>query len=286
MASHHGKHARADPSAHERRSGIGSIAWILSALLYLYVATLYMPVLHCGALSLDDASMLRHAAEGSVFDYDPFGHLRLGKNMLFAWLAERPGALVAIRALVVAAHLICIASLQFASTRLFGSRWWGLFAAAIFGLNPTTASAAAWLSASAYVLCMALLWLHLLAGQATVDRRHRGEPWKAYALASALAALLAGLQHELGLLAPLLFIAYRRASDHDDKPDDEPRDRMTMIALGAASAVAALVTFLLRGCLPDGRVRPRSALAACWPLLCAEHALVALGTRRVRRPSP
>jgi hypothetical protein len=202
--------------------------------------------------------MLRHAAAEpgpSVFGYDPFGHLRIGKNALFAWIAARPDAIVIARALIIAAHLMCLAGLQLTSAHLLGSRWWGLLCAAMFGLNPTTASATAWLSASPYVLCMALLWLHVLAGHAALDRRQRLEPWKAYAFASAVGAFLAGLQHELGLLAPLVFLAYRRAR----VPELKSRDRATMFLAWGGSLIAAVVTVILRGAATKPSIAYRMA---------------------------
>ncbi|MEY4514198.1 MAG: hypothetical protein RLZZ450_6320 [Pseudomonadota bacterium] len=186
------------------------VYWCAAGVLYVLACALLWPTLEYGIVGLDDASLLNEFSEApfsSVWGSDHFGHLRPSKNLLF-WLLGRSVEEVAVfRGVLLAVALASGMMLQRLGTRLMGSRWWGLLAAACWLLNPTTVSTVAWLAASNYVLALFFVLGYLqLAGRDPLD-----VPWadKLSMVAAHVALLLAALSHELALLAPLLLLVSR-----------------------------------------------------------------------------
>lgn len=212
--------------------------WAATGALCVVALALLWPVLSYESVGLDDASLLSEfsgADLARIWARDHFGHLRPVKNVLF-WLVARDAELLpSIRVLVLAAAAGSALMLQLLATQVLGSRWWGLLAAACWLLNPTTASVAAWLAASNYVLALffALAYV-LLAGRSPL-----GDAWadRLVMVAAHVALLLAALSHELCLLAPLLLLVTRSPGVRFPSL----QRRTAVLTLAAAVPVSAVV---------------------------------------------
>lgn len=170
----------------------GATFWIVCAVAYAAVALLYWPSVHLAPIALDDAGSLRLPA--GLFAYDRFGHLRPVKNALFLVLSRHGEWLPIWRALLLAIVLGSAALSQALFMQLLGSRPWALLATLCWLLNPIAASVISWLSTANLAICL----LGIVGYVYFAER----------SLVVALAALLlALLSHELGFVAPLLWLA-------------------------------------------------------------------------------
>jgi Tfp pilus assembly protein PilF len=170
----------------------GPTFWVVCAIAYSGAALLYLPSLNLGPISLDDAGSLRFPA--ALFGHDRFGHWRPIKNALFLVLSRHAEWLPIWRAVLLGIVLGSASLSQALVTQLLGSRTWGLLATLCWLLNPITANVISWLSTANLAICL----LGILGFVYFAERS-----WLV-ALASLLIALLS---HELGFVAPLLWIA-------------------------------------------------------------------------------
>jgi tetratricopeptide (TPR) repeat protein len=193
----------------------------LCACQYTLVTWLFWPSLAYEPSSLDDYSQLKNAGArtfAQLLDYDQFGHFRPVKNLLFWLLSHDVGHIGPWRVAILAVFIGSIAIVQALASRLLGSRFAGLAVAALWSLNPTTATVVCWLSTANLVLCLfgSLVYVCLAARALAQPRMARRER---VAIAIALLALLlAALSHELALLAPIALLAHSRALAVGTKP--------------------------------------------------------------------
>jgi tetratricopeptide (TPR) repeat protein len=177
---------------------------VLLVALALFAWSVW-PALSHGPIGLDDKSLLASFAGarlGRVFAYDHFGHLRPVKNLYFWVLANEPALLSFMRALSLFAAGGCAWLVRSAGLKFGASPLVAAVGAALWLLNPTTAVAVSWLSASNYLFALLGVLLYLVL----VERAN--PPWFAFALAH-FALLFAVLSHELALLAPLCALVQR-----------------------------------------------------------------------------
>lgn len=182
--------------------------------------------------ALDDEAQLRalvHAPFARVFSLDHFGHLRPAKSALFWVLAHHPTWFPYGRGLVLGAVIASAVLWQLLCTELVRSWGWGLGVALGWVLNPVCATVLCWLSSANLALCgLGMLVFVLLA-----ERERR---------VGALIALLFALAcHELALLTPLLWLAYRRA-----RGEDIGRRSLPLLAATGALVIAWLVYAVTR----------------------------------------
>jgi tetratricopeptide (TPR) repeat protein len=174
----------------------------LLAALALFAWSVW-PALSHGPIGLDDKSLLASLAGarlGRVFAYDHFGHLRPVKNLYFWVLANEPALLSFMRALSLFAAVGCAWLVRSTGLKLGVSPLMAAVGAALWLLNPATAVAVSWLSASNYLFALLGVLLYLVL----VERAHPLQ----FALAH-FALLFAVLSHELALLAPLCALVQR-----------------------------------------------------------------------------
>jgi hypothetical protein len=193
--------------------------WLVCVIAYACVAWLYWPSVQLVPISLDDASSLRFPTE--LLGHDRFGHWRPVKNALFLALSRYAEWLPIVRGLLLGIVLGSAALSQALVTQLLGSRPWALLATMCWLLNPITATVVCWLSTANLAICLLGILGFVYFAESS---------W----LIALAALLLALLSHELGVVAPLVWMA---------KPGREPNRR---IAVAAAVCIVTSVGLHLR----------------------------------------
>jgi hypothetical protein len=222
--------------------------WLACAVAYVALATLYWPTLYLAPISLDDASQLQqssHVPFGQVFDYDRFGHYRPVKSALFWLLSRHAEWLPAWRMLALAIVLASAGLGQALCTPLLRSRAWALATAICWVANPISASVLCWLSTANLAICL----LGIVGYVYAAERAVRSGSGPVYAIAAVVSLWLGVSSHELGFVAPLLWIAYRRCSA------SASADRRRIAILAAASALC------IAGCVIVQLTRDAPAIA-------------------------
>lgn len=223
-------------------------------------AWLLWPSVGLAPSPLDDASQLHELAQAPlsrVLELDRFGHLRPLKSALF-WLLSRHLDWLPVWRGVLLLLLLGSARLwQLLCVPLLKSDAWALAVALCWMLNPTTTSSLCWLSASSLVIAalgvLAYVWL--------LDRAHT--------IPAHVSLLAAVLSHELALLAPLLFVFYRRARE----PAARDARRRLLIAL-VGMAICLALWLGLYAASPSRNIDYRFASYSRWLLvLNAPHYL-------------
>jgi|GEM_PF-7046829 len=174
----------------------------LLVALALFVWSVW-PALGHGPIGLDDKGLLASFAGARlrrVFEFDHFGHLRPIKNLYFWVLANEPALLLFMRSLSVFAAVGCAWLVRSMGLVLGTSPLMAAVAAVLWLLNPTTAVAVSWLSASNYLFALLGVLLYLLL---------IGRDTPARLVLAHVALLFAVCSHELALLTPVCALVLR-----------------------------------------------------------------------------
>jgi hypothetical protein len=229
--------------------------WLSCAIAYLTIALLYWPSVRLAPLPLDDVGQLRELAElpfAHVLDYDRFGHLRPVKAALFWLLSRHLAWLPVCRCGLLAVVLATAALWQLLCTRLLQSRGWALAAAICWAVNPTTATALCWLSTANLTLSLFAILAYLWLAQ---------RPSLLCALSAVACLLVAMLSHELAVLAPVLWLAHRRAL----AVPAASRPRIMPLMAAALAGIVVLITLHVTHAAPT--IAYRSAAHSPWLLV-------------------
>lgn len=192
---------------------------ILCICQYCLVVTLFWPSFAFAPSSLDDYSQLDYAAGrtfAQTWDYDKFGHFRPIKNILFWLLSHSLEHVGSWRVAIFAVFTASMVIVQVIASRLLGSQYAGLVAAALWALNPTTATTVCWLSTGNLALCLLGIATYLCLAVRELELDHT--PWNGRLTLAMLGLLFAEFCHELALLTPIALLVYRRTFSVIAKP--------------------------------------------------------------------
>jgi tetratricopeptide (TPR) repeat protein len=247
-----------------REQRLCDIALCLLAALF---ASCVWPSFSLGPFGLDDQALVEsfsHAPFSRIWAFDHFGQLRPIKNLYFWWLARDPELASTLRSCSMLAAIGCTWLVRSLSLTLGAPPLWAAGAAALWLLNPTTATGVVWLSASNYLLALLGILLYALALQsagewhyATASRRG-----KLLWLLGHAALLFAALCHELALLTPLWLMLRARTS----RLSHWLRD--IVLPLGVGVLAVAVLPLLLRALHTAPPLAYRSSLPSL-PLMAA-----------------
>lgn len=226
----------------------GRAFWLACGAAYVLMAVAYWPTTQLAPIALDDVSSLEQLSQasfGQIFDYDRFGHLRPVKSALFWLLSRHPEWLSAWRVLALGCVLAAAGLGQVLCARLSLGRGWGLAVAVVWVANPITASVLCWLSTANLAICLLGILAYLHFAERSVS-------------AAALCLLVAVFSHELGVVAPVLWLAYHGSAN-----------RKLLLASGLCIAAWALL--LLTHDAPASQYRASGPLALHAPWFLFEN---------------
>jgi tetratricopeptide (TPR) repeat protein len=229
--------------------------WLACAAAYLAIAALYWPTVCLAPISLDDSSQLQQLSQApfaAVFDYDRFGHLRPIKSALFWVLSRHIEWLAVWRSILLGIVLASAALGQALCAPLLKSRGWALVAAICWVSNPITASVVCWLSTANIAICLLgiLGYLYLIERAVTPGAAPRNAA--IHSIGAIASLLCASLSYELGVVAPWLWLVYRRCC----ASPTANRRRSLMLAAASAICIAGWVSLRVTHDLPPIDYRP------------------------------